>query len=82
MNSPRASTKEAYTLKNVSQGHADVEFEGQHLGFVEFSNSARQWWAYDREGRRIGNWPSHKRDVAARDVWRSFFPNSNEARTR
>ena len=63
-------------LKNVSQGHADVHFEGKSIGFVEFNNSARQWWAYDGEARRIGNWPSPKRDEAVRDVVRATFPHS------
>lgn len=63
-------------LKNVSKGHADVVVGGEVIGFVEFNQSARQWWGYDGEERRIGNWPSPKRDEAVRDVVRATFPHA------
>lgn len=63
-------------LKNLRQGHADVEVEGKIIGFVEFNCSHRQWWGYDSESRRIGNWPNPKRNDAVRDVVKSFYPHA------
>ena len=59
-------------LQSVMQGSADVMDCGHFIGSVSHSysdiSSKRGWWAYDRNGRRISEYPNQKRDMAVKEV--------------
>lgn len=59
-------------LFNVMQGSADVMgAEGHCIGSVERRyglGSKAGWYAYNRAGKQISEYPNPKRDMAVREV--------------
>jgi hypothetical protein len=58
-------------LQSVQPGSADVMHNGHYIGCVAHSASARAWWAYDRTGKRLSQWPNPTRGEAIREVARA-----------
>lgn len=62
------------TLKNVSQGHADVfAYDGEggvaYVGFIEQRAGTRGagWYSYDAKGNLLNDYPAAKRSHAMND---------------
>lgn len=71
-----ASTQElSVKVRVVGQGEAEVFVDGKKIGFVSHSASDRGWWAYDANGKRIGEFPDHKRDLSVRSLVKEFYPH-------
>ena len=63
-------------VRVTGQGEADVVVDGKKIGWVSHSASARGWWAYNAEGKRIGEFKNHKRDAAVRSLVKEFYPHA------
>ena len=71
-----ASTDITVKVRVTGQGEAEVLVDGKKLGFVCHSASARGWWAYDRDGNRVGEFKNHSREAAVTELVKSFYPHA------